>query len=388
MKKILFVNDEMTMGGVARILNTLLANLDQNEYQIDLLVLHHHGELLKEIPEGINVIAGTQFFDTIDLPLKKVLASKDKSLLKRKLRLLAYMKSGLINRKIKQERQKILTEKYDVEFSAKEGFCSIFVANGDSKLKLNWVQVDYKVSNYSINHMNLVKKALAKIDLNIACSKQTQESYQEVFGVNNVTTLHNLLDISRIKQLAKQDIDFPVDPEKFNLITVARFHHQKGVDRLLRVYALMLKNKANCSLTIIGDGELKPELEKLAQDLNIYEKITWLGLQKNPYQYMKKMDAFVMSSLYEGYPTIVIESLLCHLPVLTTEVAGVKEQILDDYYGMIVKNNEEAMYDGLMNWYHNLAKVRQYSKQLANYGYENKEILARLNKIFNGDFYE
>ena len=56
-KKILFVNDEMTMGGVARILNTLLKMIDKSKYDIDLLVLHKRGELLNEIPEGVRVLS-------------------------------------------------------------------------------------------------------------------------------------------------------------------------------------------------------------------------------------------------------------------------------------------------------------------------------------------
>ena len=121
MKKILFVNDEMTMGGVARILNTLLKMLDKEEYEADLLVLHKRGELLDEIPEGINVIGGTDFFNAIDIPLS---ACKGKTLFS-KLRLLFYMKTGLIKNKIVKERKKILSKHYDIEFAAKEGFCTI-----------------------------------------------------------------------------------------------------------------------------------------------------------------------------------------------------------------------------------------------------------------------
>ena len=70
-KKVLFVNDEMTMGGVARILNTFLAKIDRNKYDVELLVLHKHGELLKEIPNDIKVISGTPFFNIIDKHLKQ-----------------------------------------------------------------------------------------------------------------------------------------------------------------------------------------------------------------------------------------------------------------------------------------------------------------------------
>ena len=143
-KNILFVNDEMVMGGVARILCTFLKLIDKDKYNIDLLVLHKHGELLKEIPSEINVIEGTNFFNPVDVPLRECDITNAFS----KIRLLFYMKTGLIKNKIIKERKKILNKRYDVEFSAKEGFCTIFTAFGDSLKKLNWVQTDYKVNNY------------------------------------------------------------------------------------------------------------------------------------------------------------------------------------------------------------------------------------------------
>ena len=114
-KKILFVNDEMTMGGVARILNTFLKMIDRDQYDVDFLVLHKRGELLDEIPSDINVIEGSKFFSCIDRPLGEC---KGKELFY-KLRLLFYMKTGLIKNKIVSERKKILNKHYDIEFSAK-----------------------------------------------------------------------------------------------------------------------------------------------------------------------------------------------------------------------------------------------------------------------------
>ena len=105
-KKILFVNDEMTMGGVARILNTFLNKIDSERYDVDVLVLHKRGELLSEIPSGINVIGGTPFFNTIDIPLKSCKLNNIFS----KLRLIFYMKTGLIKNKIATEQKKVFAQ--------------------------------------------------------------------------------------------------------------------------------------------------------------------------------------------------------------------------------------------------------------------------------------
>ena len=373
-KKVLFVNDEMTMGGVARILNTFLKMIDKDKYEVDLLVLHKRGELLKEIPEDINVIEGTNFFNTIDIPLKQCRGTQ----LFSKLRLLFYMKTGLIKNKIVEERNKVLSKNYDIEFSAKEGFCTIFTAYGDSKRKINWVQVDYKESNYSSNHMNLVKDALSKINMNIACSDTVMNSYKEVFGVERICVVHNLVDEERIRNLSLEESTIENDGNKIKLITVARFHRQKGLDRLIKAYS---KLKDYYHLTIIGDGELKDELYSLAKELNCFDDIKWLGIRQNPYPDVRKSDLFVMSSLYEGYPTMTIESLISGTPVLTTEVAGVNEQITNDY-GWIVENSENGLYEKLNELRNSKGLLKEYKNRLNNYHYDNESILKSYYEIF------
>ncbi len=374
-KKVLFVNDEMTMGGVARILNTFLKMIDRDKYEVDLLVLHKRGELLSEIPSDINVISGSEFFSVIDRPLKEC---KGKELLY-KLRLLFYMKTGLIKNKIVKERKKILDKHYDIEFSAKEGFCTIFTGYGDSDKKINWVQVDYKESNYSAHHMELVKDALKHIDMNIACSKQVMDSYKELFDVSKICVIHNLVDEERIRNMSLEPCDLKLkDNGKINLITVARFHRQKAVDRLIKIQA---KLKDYYNLIIIGDGGLKEELYSLAKELDCFDDINWLGLKSNPYPYVRQCDLFVMSSLYEGYPTMTVESLLSDTPVLTTLVAGVSEQI-DDSNGWIVENSEDGLYRKLDELKDKKDILIKLKKELNNYHYDNESILNSYYKIF------
>lgn len=375
-KKILFVNDEMTMGGVARILNTFLNKIDRERYDIDVLVLHKRGELLSEIPSGINVIGGTSFFNTVDIPLKNCKLNNIFS----KLRLIFYMKTGLIRNKIIKERKKILTKHYDIEFSAKEGFCTIFTGYGDSDKKVNWVQVDYKESNYSSNHMKLVKDALSHIDMNIACSDKVMNSYKELFGVEQICVVNNLMDDQRIYNLSLEPKTIVPVKDKINLICVARFHHQKGLDRLIKAYA---KVKKYYHLVIIGDGELKEELYELAKERDVFEDIEWLGMRANPYADIRASELFVLPSLYEGYPTITVESLISDTPILALEVAGIREQIIKPEYGWVIENSEEALVEKLLELKNQKELLKEYKDKLNGYKYDNDSILNRYYEIFD-----
>lgn len=374
-KKILFVNDEMVMGGVARILCTLLKLLDRDKYEIDLLVLHKHGDLLREVPEDINIIEGTKFFNTIDIPLKECNISNVFS----KLRLLMSMKTGSIKEKIVEERKKILNKHYDIEFAAKEGFCTIFTAYGDSDKKINWVQTDYKINNFAIHHMDLMKDALKNIDHNIACSKQVEKSFKEVFEVSNICTIHNPVDNERIKSLSEEKLNSIIRVDKINLIAVARFHPQKALHRIINAFA---KYKEYYTLTIIGDGVLNDNLHSLAKLLNVHDEINWYGIMDNPYHFIKESDLFVMSSLYEGYPTITVESLISSTPVLSTKVAGIEEQINKKEYGYIVDNTDDAIENKLNELKNKKVELQEYKQLLQNYYYDNESILNQYYRLF------
>ena len=292
------------------------------------------------------------------------------------------MKTGLIRNRIIKERKKILSKHYDVEFSAKEGFCTLFTACGDSKKKINWIQVDYKEKNYSANHMKLIKSALKNIDMNIACSKTVMESYKEIFDVERICVIHNLMDDKRILNLSNEEASIEVDSDKINLICVARFHPQKGVDRLIKAYSRL---KDFYSLTIIGDGELREELYSLSKELNVYDDIKWLGMRANPYCDIRQCDLLVLPSLYEGYPTITVESLISGTPVLALDVAGVREQIVKKEYGWVIDNNQDSLINKMIELKNCKQLLVDYKAKLQSYKYDHQSILNQYYDLFENE---
>ncbi len=380
-KSILFVNDEMKMGGVARVLNTLMAALPEDRYDIDLLILHKEGMLLEEIPSKVHVIEGSSFFREVDQSLELLWQEKNIGAIAGKIRLIAYMKTGLIRKRIVSERKKILHKQYDVEVAAKEGFCTIFTAYGDSKRKINWVLTDYSVCNYSHNHMPLVKKALEKIDLNIADSEKALIAYETVFRVSNGVTIHNLMDIDRIMKCLEEDDGSEINgTDGPNVITVARFHPQKSIDRLLIASDEVYQGGNHHTLYLIGGGEEEEALRKMVKDRHM-NHVVFLGYRQNPYADMKKADLYVSSSLYEGFATVISESLIVGTPVLATEVSGVQEQITKPEYGWIVENSQEGLTEGLKRALCSIDELKNMKLCLKEYHYPNEAILEQFMEV-------
>lgn len=379
-RKVLFVNDEMRMGGVARVLNTLILYLDKDKYDIDLLVLHPHGVLMKEIPLNVNIIYGTPFFDTIDESLVELVRKFQVHKLIKKLRLLFYMKTGMIKNKIVKERKKMLNKQYDVEMACKEGFCTIFTAYGDSLKKLNWVLTDYSVCNYSKNHMKLVKDALSNINLNIADSKQAMIAYEKVFDVNNGAVIHNLMDIEKVVNGVKDKNACIVNTSGLNVISVARFHPQKALDRLLYAHKYALDRGIKHNLYIVGSGFQEPLLRKIVKDYNL-KNVFFVGIKQNPYADIAKCDLYVLCSKYEGFATVINESLIAGTPVLSTRVSGVDEQIMEPCHGWICENTQESLNIAYYEALKDPDRLHKMKQELENYYYPNDEILEQFEEV-------
>ena len=89
-----------------------------------------------------------------------------------------------------------------------------------------------------------------------------------------------------------------------------------------------------------------------------------------------------MSSLYEGYPTITIESLLSGTPILTTDVAGAKEQIFNKEHGFIVENDDNSIETKLNELKGSKQLLTEYKLSLRDYYYDNKTILDKYYQLF------
>ena len=128
-KNILFVVDNLVMGGITKVISNLLKRLDYTKYNVDLLVLHYYKDMKVEIPENVKIISGNEYFSCVDENVKKIIKNKNINLLFNKLKLVFLLKTGLIKKTIAKSRKKILNKKYDTEIAFSDGFSHIFVVN-------------------------------------------------------------------------------------------------------------------------------------------------------------------------------------------------------------------------------------------------------------------
>lgn len=124
---------------------------------------------------------------------------------------------------------------------------------------------------------------------------------------------------------------------KPSLVAMGLFFPQKGFDMLLKAFARVKDRYPDWSLTIIGDGPLRVEMESLRDELGLRGRVHMPGLVKAPHQVFKQADLFVMSSRWEGWPTVLTEAMSCGLPVVAFDCrTGPREIIRDGVDGVLV----------------------------------------------------
>ncbi len=138
--------------------------------------------------------------------------------------------------------------------------------------------------------------------------------------------------------------EFLVPTKSFNysnyktIIFVGRLNPVKGVRYLIKAMRFVLEKEPNCKLLIVGDGEERAELEALSVQLGIKESIQFAGAvpHEKVRTYLQQADVFVLPSLSEGFPLVILEAMACGLLIVATRVGGIPDILKDGINGYLV----------------------------------------------------
>jgi len=202
-----------------------------------------------------------------------------------------------------------------------------------------------KVPSIIINHGNpeqflkkqnfilryLTKLAYQKADKVISVSREVMENIKENFNLkdNQCTFIYNGLELENILRKSQEKVSHPWFKEDIPIIlSVGRLDaFSKDFPTLLKSFALVLKERP-ARLVIIGDGPQKRELESLSKKLSI---------SRNPYKFMSKSEVFVLSSKFEAFPLVLVEAMICGVPVISSNCDfGPREILENGKYGILV----------------------------------------------------
>lgn len=386
MKKILFVNNALSGTGGARVILNLAKVLAERGNSISIL-LDRADNIQYEIPKNISIyvrkdkrVLNVSDFNNHDAKDKKLAMKHShklriiKNIIKK---IFNYSKFILIPYQLKGYKDFINQEKFDL------------IVNNNIYLNLDRSYYESRLTrNYVFNFHNSPTEVFGRSDFSHVLSLSRIFSHSKILTVSNdiarelkgfkafknnvIHTIYNPFNFSELVEKSLDCVDNTIALPNDYIITVSTLTLRKRVERSILAFHQIKKNHPDYKLIILGDGELYSKHHDDVIKLGLESDVIFLGFQKNPYYFIKNSKLLMLTSDSEGLPTVLIESLILGVPVISTDCPTGPAEILQGWgEGFLVKINEGRLEDDITN---DLAV--KTSKIIAK-SYTNEEVAAR-----------
>lgn len=345
--KLLLIIPALTRGGAERVLTYIACFLSKKEYEISLILYEKRGGFLEELPKNIHIYdfqkrAPWDFVKLVWLTRKVIKETKPDIVLS--FLFFSNIVTGLSVLFLKRSFKIIYSERnYLPEYLR--------------RIRFGWVK------------KWLMEFAYRRADRIIPNSKATRTALEKHYNVSSdrLHPIYNPIDLDKVRKKSHEDVAHPFfsgEPKQV-IIGVGRLEEQKRFDRLLRAFSRVKDRNESARLIVLGEGKLKNDLGELVSKLNLNNLVEFVGSKKNPYAWISKADILVLSSDFEGFPNVILESMACETSVVSTDcLSGPGEVIVNGENGILVPPlDEEALADAINRLLNDQALRQRFAEE-------------------------
>ncbi len=367
--KFLFLVTDFNIGGITSSLINLTNELISHGHKVSVLNLPK----AQEKPQGLH--KDISFVELKGKARLWNLSSKDikeaKWYKKPWLCLLGFIKK-LMNKRGKWTKwifsKFSLDEKFDYGIAFRQEPTSIY-------LVANKINCDLKVafwhSDPDVEDTSSWDQCLYDMDVVAGVSNAVCDSLQRRHSGLKTKTVYNIFNASMIEKQANERM--VAYPQGINLLTVSRVEFsQKRLDMIPEIVKKLRSEGFDVYWTVVGDGPHKDTLEQMIREENVSEYIRLVGSQTNPYPYIKQADLFVLTSAWESYGMVVMETLILNTPVVAGAYPALKEILEDGVTGVIAPNSSEGIYTAIRNILSDKNLYERLKKNCEEYKYSSE----------------
>lgn len=359
-KKLIFFAYDLNIGGIETALINLLNKINYSKYEVHLILEKKQGIFLEKINKNVIV--------------KEYKINNSKNIIYRKMyNLLKRIMWTMLNK-----------NKYD--FSCCYATYSLMgskLAKIASKNSSIYIHSDYtNIYKDKIEFMNFFNiRGIDNFKTLFFVSNEAKDNFARVYNYldKKCVVFNNFINENQIIKLSKEDIDIKKTHELLFVFVGRLEEKSKRITKLLNIIN-ELKNRFSIELWIIGDGEDRSFYEQTIKKLDIQQNVKMVGMKINPYPYMKKADYIVLTSDYEGFPVIYLESILLKKKIITTMDLSDETISIKNKFGYIVSKEEKKMIKEIEQILLNDSLV------VENYNFNKNNLnkMKELEKIFDG----
>ena len=315
----------MDGGGAERAMLKLAGGIADHGYDVDLVLSRAEGHYLQEVPDSVRIV---------DLHARRVLSSIP----------------GLVRYLRRERPNAMLTSMNYVNIV---GIWARTLARVDTRLIVNEQNALSLEAAHSPRRRHrlmprLIKRFYPWADGVTSVARGTADDLVSTAGVspNLIEVVHNPIVTTELRELVAEPLGHPwFGPGQVPVVLgVGRLAPQKDFGTLIRAFARVIVRRP-CRLMILGDGPERASLEAIVAERGLTGSVDLPGWISNPYPYMAHAGVFVLSSRWEGLPSVLIEALFCEVPVVATDcLSGPREILEGGRYGALVPvGDEEAL---------------------------------------------
>lgn len=193
----------------------------------------------------------------------------------------------------------------------------------------------------------------------VAISALCRQSIVQVYGIpeEKIPCIYVGIDLKRFARPAAYEIQTP-----FRFAATGRLSEQKNYPMMLRAFSSVHQHYPNSELVIMGDGDLKAELERQCETLNLRQSVRFTGNIPNVEKELWAAHAYLMSSDYEGLPQTVLEAMAAGLPIISTKAGGVVDVVEHEKNGLLADCGDQ---EGLIHAMERLIQSPKLCKQFS-----------------------
>jgi glycosyltransferase involved in cell wall biosynthesis len=182
----------------------------------------------------------------------------------------------------------------------------------------------------------------------VSLSQEVASTVRAVYGQNIYTPIiFNGIPTKHFNSKTNQDYD--KSERDVVLLHIGRFAPEKNHMLLIDAFELAVKVHPRMQLWLIGDGSLRPAVERIVTEKGLEKIVSFIGVVPDPEEFLAKCDQFILSSDWEGVPLTVLEAMAARKPVISTSVGGVSELVVDGVTGILVPPRDpQALAQGIL----------------------------------------
>lgn len=393
-KDILFIVNSLNCGGAEKALISLLQSLDYSKYNVDLFVFKHEGLFFENIPKEVTILKEqnrvSYFYQSSIKALITATIKLDYRTVFSKIMHIILSKiypSGVLVEQYFWKYYSLsidkLTKNYDVAIGFQEKnpiyFC---IDKVNAKIKIGWIHTD--LENLKIdfeNELYYFKKLNYIVTVSDGLSNRLKIKLPQF--ASKIKVIENSISSKTITDLSKESIEIQFDNDYFNIVYVGRIAKEKGLFMALEAISSLINKGLKIRWYLIGDGNQKEELLKIAQQNNITENLFFLGLKNNPYPYVKKSNCFLLPSFFEGKSISLEEAKILHKPIVITNFSSANDQINDGVTGLIAAMNPMSIAHKLEQLILNKELQLELEKNLKNSSFGTDEEVSKFYNLID-----